>query len=176
MKPFICCLLLLIIPFSLFGCYEKETEGKSSLSESSSQANSQPTESEEAPELDLKEATKEYRFLVSPYTVTSKKTSFDTVYECEYYFVNGVVMGIKATTTLPNDEQAELYYESIAEKDPCAYISGNVVINFAYSEDFYFNKYTPEKLYYALNNAGYSVVFNFDLDEFNKIYDESSKA
>ena len=124
----------------------------------------------------MAEAERQYRFLASPYTITSKKTSFETVYECEYYFVNGVVMGIKATTTLPNDEQAELYYESIAEKDPCAYISGNVVINFAYSKNYYFDAYSPEKLYYALNNAGYSVVFNFDLDEFNKMYEDISKA
>ena len=35
-------------------------------------------------------------------------------------------------------------------------------------------KYTPEQLCFALGKAGYDVVLNFDLDQFNKLFGEDT--
>ncbi len=141
--------------------------GKNSDTLSSAEENAESnanlsSEPEESP------IQKAYRFVISPYTATSKREAFDTVYECEYFFLDGVVAGIHATTTLPNKSMAEAYLETVMKEDPLAEIVNTTVSYYSYSEDFYFDGYTPEKLQFALEKAGYEVVINFDLKEFNK--------
>ena len=125
-------------------------------------------------EVDLEGAAEFYKFLLSPYTATAKNSAMSTQYEYEYYFIDGVVAGMRAKVAFPDEKQAYAYYEIMSEQDPFIAMTDTTVIYFSSSEDLYFDKYTPEQLCFALGKAGYDVVLNFDLDQFNELFGEDT--
>ncbi len=176
MKKIFILILAAFLCTGICGCDYKPAPDSQTESDapSSSKEESQDESSAEGSQVDKAVVQKTYGFLISPYTVTSKRETFGTYYECDYFFLNGVVAGIHATTTLPDEEMAEAYFETILEDDPYATINGCTVTYYSHSEDFYFDGYTPEKLKFALEKAGYQVKINFDLVKFNSFYNKEA--
>ncbi len=175
MKNLIACLIILTTVLCLYGC---KYFNKNAVDDENESANSDEAliEDPDVSGVDYSKITEEYRFLVSPYSITATKTSFDTVYKCDYYFINGKVSGTKSTITFENEDAAEEYHKTVLDDDEFAYISGVSVVHFAHSEDCFYDGFTPEKLYYVLQDMGYEVVFNFNLKEFNDKFNNVSKA
>jgi|GEM_PF-1692625 len=175
MRNLLFLLLALLLCASAWGCdYKPEESTEIDIDTTSALPEEKEDSSAESSEIDKAVIQKAYTFLISPYTVTSKRETFGTYYECDYFFLNGVVAGIHATTTLPDEKTAEAYYDSILDSDPYATIKGCTVTFYSYSEDFYFDGYTPEKLKFALEKAGYEVKINFDLVKFNSFYNKEA--
>ncbi len=114
---------------------------------------------------------KKYPFLKSEYVITSKIMTGETVFVCKYYFVDKKVAGAKLMTTFDDTKTAKDYYDIILDDYPDAKIDRLTVTHFLADDDNYFYGYSPEKLKFALETAGYAVSVGFDIDEFYK--DES---
>ena len=168
-------LMVALMCTAAWGCdYKPASSSEIDIDAPSTISEEKEDSSSENSEVDMAVIKKTYGFLISPYTVTSKRETFGTYYECDYFFLDGVVVGIHATTTLPDEETAEAYYDTILKSDPYATVKDCTVTYYSHSEDFYFDGYTPEKLKFALEKAGYEVKINFDLVKFNSFYNKEA--
>ena len=174
MKRFYSSLILISVCLCLSGCDVNETSYYESGEDTSYESEEEIYDVNS--EIDLEGASKTYKFLLSPYTVTAKNSAMNTEYEYEYYFIDGVVAGMRAKVTFSDEKQAYDYYEVMSEQDPFIAMNDTTVTYFSHSEKLYFDGYTPEQLCFALDNAGYDVVLNFDLDSFNKLFDSDTSG
>lgn len=161
MKKTIITMIAVLIITCMFGCDDSKNENISLTSETESESvmESEPEESRTPPE-DV------CYFLESPYTVSSKRESAGTVYECIYYFIDETVAGAKVTTTLQSESAAEEYLELLNEDCPYATLDGLTLTHYVTDDDAYYYGYTLEKLKFVLEKAGYEFTVNFDEDEF----------
>ena len=172
MKKFITFFLLSgLILLSFFGCntnqnipesLEKDVSKENALSEDSinSHENSKEQSGPRPEEV--------YPFLKSKYKVTSIMNSFEKLYVCEYYFVDGYVVGAKLMTTLQTEEDANEYYNIIIDEFEDAVLSQCTVTHFLDDDDNFYYGYSLEKLKFVLERTGYEIGMNFDEEEFNE--------
>ncbi len=116
-----------------------------------------------------------YPFLESGYVVLSKKKSFGRLYSCEYYLVEGVVAGIKASTTLPDTATARDYYEHVLDDYPDAVLDKTTVITYSDDKDSPYFGYSLEKLLFYLDMGGYDIMIMFDDVEFYKEFPKEAE-
>ena len=160
-------LLICLIFFSMVitGCddyeYDIYPESESDI-EFVSEINSAEDESESS--IIIEEI---YEFLVSDYTVTSTRESFGTVYVCDYYFVEGYVVGARLKTTFSDEENAEEYFDIVYSENPYADLDGMTVTDYISGDELNYFGYDLEKLKFMLEKSGYSYTVNFNEDRFN---------
>lgn len=116
-----------------------------------------------------------YEFLNTEYVVTSKQVSFYIIYECNYYFIDGVVAGEKQMTTFPNEDDAQEFHEIMKKEYPDAILEGTTVTIYTDDDDETFYGSTLEKLLFSLELADYEITYNFDKDEFLALYEEEEE-
>lgn len=129
---------------------------------------SEPEESRIAPE-------EVYEFLSSEYTVTAKRKSSGTLYETEYYLIDGIAVGTRVMTTLTGESEAEEFLELMLDDYPDATLSGFTVTYYVDDDEAFYYGYSLEKLKYVLEKAGYRVEVNFDEDDYNSQFPEVSE-
>jgi len=117
--------------------------------------------------LNLTDLTKIYPFLKSEYIVTATRESFGTLYTSEYYFVKGIVAGVRLTTNLSDQSDADEYYELIIEDFPDSTIEDTTVTQYMGDDHIYY-AYTLDKLKFMLQKSGYEYTINFDEEAFNE--------
>ncbi len=113
-----------------------------------------------------------YEFLNTEYVVTSTRVSFNITYECNYYFIDGLVAGEKQMTTFPDNETAKEFHDIMKKDYPDAILEGTTVTIYTDDEDVTFYGDTLEKLLFSLELADYEITYNFDKDEFLALYEE----
>ena len=150
MNRFLYLFLVLLLCFSFLGCNQKPQKNVD-----------KSTPPEEI-----------YDFLNTEYIVTSKRISFDIIYECNYYFIDGTVAGEKQTTTFPSEDEALLFYESLLKEYPDAQINGTTVTIYTDDKDETFYGCTLEKLVFNLELANYEISYTFDKDVFLEEFEE----
>ena len=116
-----------------------------------------------------------YEFLNTEYVVTSRRVSFNIIYECNYYFVDGLVAGEKQMTTLPSQKEAKEFFEIMNKEYPDAILEGSTVTIYTDDDDETFYGNTLEKLIFSLELAEYEITYNFDKDEFLALFDEEEE-
>jgi len=116
-----------------------------------------------------------YEFLNTEYVVTSRRVSFNIIYECNYYFVDGLVAGEKQMTTLPSQKEAKAFFEIMKKEYPDAILEGSTVTIYTDDDDETFYGNTLEKLIFSLELAEYEITYNFDKDEFLALFDEEEE-
>ncbi len=116
-----------------------------------------------------------YEFLNTEYVVTSRRVSFNIIYECNYYFVDGLVAGEKQMTTLPSQKEAKEFFEIMKKEYPDAILEGTTVTIYTDDDDETFYGNTLEKLIFSLELAEYEITYNFDKDEFFALFDEEEE-
>lgn len=102
-----------------------------------------------------------YDFLNSKYTVTSTKIIFEKNYVCEYYFVDGHVVGAKLLTTLESVDAAVEYYNTIVKEYEDAQLEGCTVTHYLDDDDNFYYGYSLRKLKFVLEKTGYEYTINF---------------
>lgn len=164
MKRLLFLFLLLSVIFFSFGCEESASDGSTA---SGSDTTNTPSAAEswvpgEEPDKSTTAAEESYPFLLSEYTVTSIRESNGTVYTCDYYFVDGVVAGARLTALFADEETATNYFIAVSEDYPDSVLDGTSVTNYMADDDAFYFGYTPEKLKFMLDTAGYKYTVNFD--------------
>lgn len=165
-------LLLILSIYCLFGCYDVTDDEGISISGNETLIESMPSKE---PDESLVPPEEIFDFSKSEYTVSSKTTSFETVYEREYYFIEGAVAGAKIITTLETEAKTEEYYELMLEDYDYCTRDGLTVTYYVEDDEAYYYGYSLEKLKFVLEKSGCEVIVNFDEEEFSGEISEVSE-
>ncbi len=159
-------ILTLLLTLNIFGCENDTSDSGNDLSPDNSTHSSES--SNESDISDDEDAIAQiYKFLTSEYTVTATRESFGTLYTTEYYFVKGIVAGVRLTTELNEQSDADEYYELIIEDFPDSTIEDTIVTQYMEDNHIYYG-YTLDKLKFMLQKSGYEYTLNFDEEAFNE--------
>lgn len=120
------------------------------------------------------EIIEKYTFLKSKYSVTAKSESQSIKYTYDYYFVDGVVGGMRQKVSFPDPESARNYYTGIVDDCPEATINASTVTYFV-GDNAYCYGYSLDKLKFQLEKVGYEYTVNFIEEDFLEKF-EASKA
>lgn len=163
MKKFSLILLSVLLAAGCFACgdnLQDESGDIPDCSDISESGNSEASRAEESKEESIYIPEEVYEFLNSEYYLTSKRTSFNTVFVCNYYFVDEFVAGAKLMTTFSDEESAAEYYEIISEDYPDAEIDELTVTHYIEDDEAYYYGFSLDKLMFALEQADYEITLS----------------
>ncbi len=165
MKKILCIFIsLLILTLTLCCCDLSNVD-----SENTSSQNTTSAISKEKPDIDYDKSLEPiFEFLSSEYILISTRKTFDTYYVTYYYFVDGIVAGVKSVIAFPDTDSATAYYNSLKKDHKYSRLDGMTVINYIEDDEDYYYGYTLDKLIFVLEKADYEVIVGFDKNEFYK--------
>lgn len=161
MKRILCIFISLIL---LSSCSFMNVDNESTTSQNTSSATSK-----EKNDIDYDKSLEPvFEFLSSEYVLISTRKTFDTYYVNYYYFVDGIVAGVKNIIAFPDSDSATAYYNSLKKEHKYSRLDGMTVINYIDDDEDYYYGYTLDKLIFVLEKADYEVIIGFDKNEFYK--------